>query len=441
MQKQVKISGKSKENVSLLKYLKGDVQGKELVIEDSIVNERWKQVLKEKIDIENDLFNYQKNREISKVPFLPVDRLITNDEVDDILNTLTEVLPTGKFTSGSYLEQFENVLSTYLHKRYVIATSSGTDAIMIGLLALGLNRGDEVIMPANSFSATENAVLALGGVPIYVDINPQTFCIDPDKIEEAITPDTKFILPVHLYGKHSDMQHIRQIANHYKLKVIEDACQGIGLTDLGKYADITTLSFNPYKNFGVCGKAGAIATDNEELAKKCIQFSYHGFEVNVKNKKVINFGFNSKMDNLQAAIGLERMKYLSLNNFKRLFLADRYITQLAELQNKGFIELPELSEDHVWHLFPIKVRTEDRADIMTKLNEDFGVQTDVYYPILSHMQKTPLVQDKYAGLQLVHTEKAHSQVLHLPLYPSFTLEEQDRVMEGLFHVIKQEIGV
>lgn len=149
----------------------------------------------------------------------------------------------------------------------------------------------------------------------------------------------------------------------------------------------TSLHINPYKNFGVCGKAGAIATDNEELAKKCIQFSYHGFEVNVKNKKVINFGFNSKMDNLQAAIGLERMKYLSLNNFKRLFLADRYITQLAELQNKGYIELPELSEDHVWHLFPIKVRTEDRADIMTKLNEDFGVQTDVYYPILSHMQK------------------------------------------------------
>lgn len=111
------------------------------------------------------------------------------------------------------------------------------------------------------------------------------------------------------------------------------------------------------------------------------------------------------------------------------------------MQNKGYIELPELSEDHVWHLFPIKVRTEDRADIMTKLNEDFGVQTDVYYPVLSHMQKTPLVQDKYAGLQLVHTEKAHSQVLHLPLYPSFTLEEQDRVMEGLFHVIKQEIGV
>lgn len=372
---------------------------------------------------------------------MPVDRLITNDEVDDILDTLTKVLPTGKFTSGSYLEQFEKVLSTYLHKRYVIATSSGTDAIMIGLLALGLNRGDEVIMPANSFSATENAVLALGGVPIYVDINPQTFCIDPNKIEEAITPYTKFILPVHLYGKHSEMKQIRQIANRFKLKVIEDACQGIGLTDLGKHADITTLSFNPYKNFGVCGKAGAIATDNEELAKTCIQFSYHGFEVNVKNKKVINFGFNSKMDNLQAAIGLERMKYLSLNNFKRLFLADRYITQLAELQNKGLIELPELSEDHVWHLFPIKVRTEDRTDIMTKLHEDFGVQTDVYYPILSHMQKTPLVQDKYSKLQLVHTEKAHSQVLHLPLYPSFTLEEQDRVVEGLFHVIKQEVRV
>lgn len=120
--------------------------------------------------------------------------------------------------------------------------------MMIRLLALESNRGDEVIMPANSFSATENAVLASGGVPIlpiYVDINPQTFCIDSNNIEEAITPDTKFILPVHLYGKHSDMKHIRQIANRFKLKVIENACQGIGLTDLGNHADITTLSFNP----------------------------------------------------------------------------------------------------------------------------------------------------------------------------------------------------
>lgn len=192
------------------------------------------------------------------------------------------------------MSNLKKVLSIYLHKRYVIATSSGTDAIMIRLLALESNRGDEVIMPANSFSATENAVLALGGVPIHtylVDINPQTFCIDPNKIEEAITPDTKFILPVHLYGKHSDMKHIPQIANCFELKVIENACQGIGLTDLGNHADITTLSFNPYKNFGV----------------------------------------------------------------------------------------------------------------------------------------------------MVHTQKAHSQVLHLPLYPSFTLEEQDRVMEGLFHVIKQEV--
>jgi 3-dehydro-glucose-6-phosphate---glutamate transaminase len=150
--------------------------------------------------------NYKKNNKVNEVPFMPVNRLIINNEVEDILKSLAKVLPTGKFTSGSYLEKFEDALSIYLQKRYVISTSNGTDTLMISLLALGLERGDEVIMPANSFSVTENAVLAWGGIPVYVDINPNTFCIDQNKIEEVITTKTKFILPVHLYGKHSEMK-------------------------------------------------------------------------------------------------------------------------------------------------------------------------------------------------------------------------------------------
>lgn len=434
----VKVTGKSKENMLLLRHFKGELEDSDFEVEESIVNTKLIEMLyreRKQLNIEKDIFHYQ-SQKVSEVAFMPVNRLITKNEIEDILVALTDVLPTGKFTSGPYLNQLEETLSIFLQKKFVIATSSGTDALMISLLASGINKGDEVIMPANSFASTENAVLSVGGVPVYVDIDPVTFCIDLERIEEGITPQTKFILPVHLYGKHAEMNSIRVIADQFNLIVVEDACQGIGLSNLGLHADITTLSFNPYKNFGVCGKAGAIATDDEEIANKCIQYSYHGFEKNVKNKKSLNYGFNSKMDNLQAAIGLQRIKHLSLNNFKRLFLADRYINTLYMLQQNGLIELPELKEDHVWHLFPIKIKEGNRDSVMNRLKEQFGVETDLYYPILSHKQNTALVKKKYRDVKLMNTEMAHSQLIHLPLYPGLTLEEQDRVMEGLVSVIK-----
>ncbi|EOP73736.1 hypothetical protein KOW_00250, partial [Bacillus cereus VDM006] len=239
---------------------------------------------------------------------MPVNRLISTEEIDGIMRTLKEVLPTGQFTSGPFSKKLEEVIGEYLNKQFVIATSSGTDALMVSLLSIGIQPDDEVIMPANSFAATENAVLAIGAKPVFVDIDRQNYCMDPTKIEEAITPKTKCILLVHLYGKQCNMKKIRQIADTYQLRIVEGACQAIGSSDLGKYGDILVLSFNPYKNFGVCGKAGAIVTNDEDLAIQCNQYSYHGFEVDKKNKKVLDFGFNSKIDNLQAAIGLERIK-------------------------------------------------------------------------------------------------------------------------------------
>lgn len=438
METLIRVTGKSKENILLLKYLKGQLKDIYFEIEDSIVNakllEKFQKEIKH-INIEKDLFDYTP-QQIKEVPFMPVNRLISEDEKDDILSTLNDVLPTGQFTSGPYLNEFESVLASYLERKYVIATSSGTDALMISLLALGINKGDEVIMPANSFAATENAVLAVGGTPVYVDVNPNTYCIDPYCIEKSITRKTKFILPVHLYGKQAEMDLIKGIANKFNLKVVEDGCQAIGVSNLGIHADITTLSFNPYKNFGVCGKAGAIATDDEEIAHKCMQLSYHGFEVNVKNKKTLDYGFNSKMDNLQAAIALQRIKYLSLNNFKRLFLADRYITKLNKLHQQNLIELPELKDDHVWHLFPIKIKVGDKIKVMEELKAEFNVDTDIYYPTLAHKQSTALVKSDYQDTILPNTEMVHSQLLHLPLYPGLTLEEQDRVVEGLLSVIK-----
>lgn len=435
------ISGHSKDNLALLKCLQGETKEKEFEISNILPNHKMKEKLfrenklKIDIDIEKDIFNYSR-KNIQKIEFMPVNRLISQDEVEKIIGVLKDVLPTGQFTSGPFSKKLEEVIGSYLNKKFVIATSSGTDALMVSLLSIGIQPGDEVIMPANSFAATENAVLAVGAKPIFVDIDQKSYCIDPSKIEEAITPKTKCILPVHLYGKQCEMKKIREIAGIYQLRVIEDACQAIGSSNLGEYGDIIVLSFNPYKNFGVCGKAGAIVTDNETLAIRCNQYSYHGFEIDKKNKKVLDFGFNSKIDNLQAAIGLERIKYLSYNNLKRVYLAQRYIRELKDLEDRGLIKLPMMTEDNVWHLFPIRVENGRRDELKNKLYQLYNIETDIYYPVLSHKQNTKWIKENDLQNNMFNTEQVHKEILHLPLHPNMMLEEQNFVLEGLFNVNK-----
>lgn len=435
------ISGHSKDNLALLKCLQGETKEKEFEISNILPNHKMKEKLfrenKLKIDIniEKDIFNYSR-KNIQKIEFMPVNRLISQDEVEKIIGVLKDVLPTGQFTSGPFSKKLEEVIGNYLNKKFVIATSSGTDALMVSLLSIGIQPGDEVIMPANSFAATENAVLAVGAKPIFVDIDQQSYCIDPSKIEEAITKKTKCILPVHLYGKQCEMKKIREIADLYQLTVIEDACQAIGSSNLGEYGDIIVLSFNPYKNFGVCGKAGAIVTNNETLAIRCNQYSYHAFEIDKKNKKVLDFGFNSKIDNLQAAIGLERIKYLSYNNLKRAYLAQRYIRDLKELEDRELIKLPMITEDNVWHLFPIRVENGRRDELKNKLYQLYNIETDIYYPVLSHKQNTKWIKENDLQNNILSTEQVHKEILHLPLHPNMMLEEQNFVLEGLFNVYK-----
>ncbi|OAK20719.1 NTD biosynthesis operon protein NtdA [Bacillus wiedmannii] len=435
------ISGHSKDNLALLKCLQGETKEKEFEISNILPNHRMKEKLfrenklKIDIDIDKDIFNYSR-KNIQKIEFMPVNRLISQDEVEKIIGVLKDVLPTGQFTSGPFSKKLEEVIGSYLNKKFVIATSSGTDALMVSLLSIGIQPGDEVIMPANSFAATENAVLAVGAKPIFVDIDQKSYCIDPSKIEEAITQKTKCILPVHLYGKQCEMKKNREIADIYQFRVIEDACQAIGSSNLGEYGDIIVLSFNPYKNFGVCGKAGAIVTDNETLAIRCNQYSYHGFEIDKKNKKVLDFGFNSKIDNLQAAIGLERIKYLSYNNLKRAYLAQRYIRELKDLEDRELIKLPMMTEDNVWHLFPIRIENGRRDELKNKLYQLYNIETDIYYPVLSHKQNTKWVKENDLQNNMVNTEQVHKEILHLPLHPNMMLEEQNFVLEGLFNVNK-----
>lgn len=432
------IDGKSNSLFKLLKSIYKKERGK-LEILNNMNNLKLKEKilegghLKPIIDIEKDIFINIFNG--GKVSFLPMDRLLSQEEKINIIKELSNVIESGQFTSGPYTEKFEREMTNFLDAKFTILCSSGTDAMKIALTSLGIGFGDEVIMPANSFAATENAVLACGVIPVLADVNLEDYNIDPDKIEEKISSRTKGILPVHLYGKLAKMQKIKEIADRHGLKVIEDACQAIGVSGVGKYSDCAILSFNPFKNFGVCGKAGAIITDSDLLAKKCCSVAYHGFEIGKKNVKSEAYGFNSRIDNFQSAAGLVRLPFLSLNNFKRLYLAKRYIDNLGELMRQGKILLPEFSADNSWHLFPIQIISGACRDEVKRMLSESNIETDIYYPVLTHHQRTPLKEKYFNKVSLENTELTHKRLLNIPLYNNLTLREQDIIIEGLYRVL------
>ncbi|WP_055573075.1 DegT/DnrJ/EryC1/StrS family aminotransferase [Streptomyces prasinopilosus] len=372
-----------------------------------------------------------------EVRFLPRERLLSAPERAAALRAFTGVLDTGAFTSGPAVGAFEAALAEFLGVPHAVATSSGTDALIIALRAVGVGHGDNVILPANSFAATENAVLACGARPVLADVGDD-YTLDPDSVAERITGRTKAVLPVHLHGKLTDLSGLRAVCDRHGAALVEDACQAIGVTGVGQHADAAALSFNPYKNFGLCGKAGAVVTRVPELAERSRAVSYHGFSPDVKNVKSELLGFNAGIDNTQAEIALGLLPYLTLGNYRRLFLAARYLDGLADLAASGAIRLPEFTPDHAWHLFPVQVEPAagPRDALKDRLWAEHRVETDVYYPVLTHRQHP--VSD--AGLSpsrpLFHTERLHSRVLHLPLHKALSIAEQNRTIEALHDCVR-----
>lgn len=366
------------------------------------------------------------------VPFLPKARLLSPAEQQRAAECFARALETGELTSGPAVAEFERALTDFLGLPHALATSSGTDALIIALRAVGVGPGDEVIMPANSFAATENAVWACGADPVLVDIDPHRHTLDPMLVEAAVTPRTKAILPVHLYGRLADVSGLAEIARRCGLSVVEDACQAIGVSGVGQYSDAAVLSFNPYKNFGLTGKAGAVVTKNHEVATRAEKFAYHGFEPEHKNVKAAPFGLNARIDNVLAAVAMGLLPGLTLNSYRRAFLAKRYIDALAGLEASGSAVLPAFVPDHAWHLFGVQVTVADARDKIREHMSSVGsVETDLYYPVLTHHQQTPLHRKLYSHVELPRTEHLHSSLLHLPLHNNLSLTEQDRVIEAL----------
>lgn len=335
-------------------------------------------------------------------------------------------LESGHFILGPQVVKFEESIAMYLGVKHAIGLASGTDALVIALRALNIGAGDEVIIPAYTFFATAGTVMSVGAKPVIVDVDPQSYQIDVSRIEAAITPKTKAIIPVHLYGHPAEMNPILKIARKHGLKVIEDNAQAFGAEHLGKktaaLGDIGCLSFFPTKNLGAFGDGGMVVTNDDAAAETMRMLRAHGWKKKYYSEMV---GYNSRLDAMQAAILQAKFPYADAWNDARRKLAQRYTGLLAPLG----IGTP-LERDwarHVYHLYIIRVEKRDELQAFLKQK---GIASEVYYPLPPHLS-VPCKKYGYKVGDFPHAEKAANQTLALPLYPELSEAQQDEVVAAV----------
>jgi dTDP-4-amino-4,6-dideoxygalactose transaminase len=372
----------------------------------------------------------------TKVPFFDLTAQFKSIE-EEIKSALDGVFETQQFILGSQVQALEEKIAQYCRTRYAMGVASGSDALLLSLIALGIGTGDEVLMPSFTFFATAGSVSRLGAIPVFVDIDPETYNIDPSKIGEKITARTKAIIPVHLFGQCSDMDPLLQIANAKKLFVIEDAAQALGAEykpqagsegrRAGQIGDFGCFSFYPTKNLGAFGDAGMVTTDHSDLAEKVRLLRVHGSQPKYFHKTV---GINSRLDTLQAAILLVKFKYLEKWTAERQKKAERYQRLFQDLISsvKG-LKLPTIQYQnrHIFHQYVIRAPERDRLkEFLTRE----GVGTDIYYPLPLHLQECFSFL-KYKRGDLPNSERASEEVLALPIYPELTEDQQVAVVERI----------
>ena len=324
-----------------------------------------------------------------------------------------EVLDSGMIAQGPRVKAFEETFAAMCGVKHAIATTSGTTALHVSLLAAGIEEGDEVITTPFTFIASANSILYTGARPVFVDIDPVTFNLDPSLIEAAITPRTKAILPVHLYGLSCDMDPIMDIAKKHGLLVIEDACQSHGAMYKGRRAGsfgIGTFSFYPTKNM-TSAEGGMITTDDDTIDEKCRVIRQHGMRRRYYHDEL---GFNFRMTDVHAAIGLEQLKKLEFKNQQRRanarFLNDHLEGVIVPFEPEGCV--------HVYHQYTVRVPGRKRDELRTFLQEN-GVGSEVYYPVPVHKQKFYLEELGY-DVPFPEVERAALEVLSLPVHPALS---------------------
>ena len=346
---------------------------------------------------------------------------------EEIKIAIDTVLESQHFILGPEVQGLEREIAAYVDSKFGIGVASGTDALMLALKACDIGPGDEVLCPSFTFVATANAVSLLGAEPIFIDIDPTTFTIDPSKIDKSVSPRTKAIIPVHLYGQAADMDAIMGIARTQKLRVIEDCAQAIGAAYRGKrvgtFGDFGCFSFYPSKNLGGFGDGGMIVTASEALAERVRSLRNYGA---VKKYFSEEQGWNSRLDEIQAAILRVKLRYLDKWTAARRERALRYD---ALLRNIPGLETPVVSPrgTHVFHQYTIRVP--QRAQVQNSLAEA-AISTSVYYPSPIHLQ--PIYRSLgYKPGDLKETEKAANEVLSLPIYPELTEAQMQRVTHAI----------
>ncbi|MDI6736347.1 MAG: DegT/DnrJ/EryC1/StrS family aminotransferase [bacterium] len=345
---------------------------------------------------------------------------------EEIDCAVSKVIQSGTFILGENVQRLEEEIASFCNTKHGLGVASGTDALLLSLMACNVRRGDEVITSPFTFIATAEVIVLLGAKPVFVDINPKTYNIDPAHIKEMITPKTKAIIPVHLYGQPADMDRILACARGHNLVVIEDAAQAIGAKYKGKMVgemgDACGFSFFPAKNLGAYGDGGMITTNNEELAKKIRMLRTHGSQVKYHHELI---GTNSRLDELQAAILRVKLKRLNEWTNKRQRIAQIY-TQ-AFMNTEIITPFVEEFNSPVYNQYTIRVK--DRDGLIAHLKKS-GVDTAIHYPIPLHLQPAFSYLGYKAG-DFIESEQASKEVLSLPIYPELTDEQLETVISAV----------
>jgi len=360
---------------------------------------------------------------------------IGEEEVEAVVNVLKSGILTHAFGAGPMVKRFEEDFARFVEAKHAIAVNSGTAALHMAVVAAGVKRGDEVILPSFTFVATAETVVMAGAKPVFADINPETYNISPEVVEKALTKRTKAIIAVDLYGSPADLKPLREIADKHGLKVIEDAAQAHGAVYKGKpvgaYADITCWSFYASKNM-TTGEGGMITTNDDEIAENLRLIRSHGEKEKYKS---ILLGHNYRMPEIEAAIGIVQLKKLPNFLAKRRKNAERLTAKLGDVKNLHLPREPEGCRNS-WYLYTVKIKNAGRAkrdSIVEKLRNE-GIGAEVYYPWPIHLM--PYYR-KFGKGCLPETEKASEQVLSLPVHPGVTAEQIDFIGEVFSRLIKQ----
>ena len=349
---------------------------------------------------------------------------------DQIHKVVLDVLDSGRYINGQNLKSFEEEFAELCSTKYAVGVSSGTSAILLSLMALGIGERDEVIVPSHTFIATASPAKFLRATIVYADIDPETYTIDPAEVQRKISPRTKAIIPVHLYGHPCDMDPINELAKAHNIYVIEDACQAHGATYKGKKAgslgDIACFSLFPSKNMTVLGDGGMITTNDEKMAQKVGMLRNHG-----RTQKYVHeiLGLNCRLSEVHAAIGREQLKHLENWNERRRAIAARYNVLLRD--SGVVVPVERKWAKHVYYMYVIRAKQRERLASYLK---ERGIETGIHYPVPVHRQ--PCLK---SDVQLPITEKYVDEILSLPMHPQLSDDQVEYVASEVRNFV-EDVG-